>query len=225
MTTKIAFANTLARICEQLPGANVDEVTSALGLDSRIGPKYLRGAISYGGPCFPRDNLALALLGRRLGAPALVAEATDANREGITSLADTVMSRLPQGGTAGPRAVVQARHRRGRGVARTASRSDARRCGIDVVAYDPPASRTPGMPDGSDVRFVDGTDQCIQQADVVVIATAWQEFAAIEPAVFERPDVPRVVIDCWRLLDSDRLEGIATYVALGQSLAEGAVVG
>ena len=60
ITTKISFANMLARLCEKLPGASVDVVTSALGLDSRIGAKYLKGAVSYGGPCFPRDNLALS---------------------------------------------------------------------------------------------------------------------------------------------------------------------
>ena len=48
VTTKISYANMLARICEQLPGANVDVITSALGNDTRIGPKYLKGAVSYG---------------------------------------------------------------------------------------------------------------------------------------------------------------------------------
>jgi len=62
ITAKISFANMLARICEQLPDANVDIVTDAIGTDSRIGKKYLKGAISYGGPCFPRDNRALATL-------------------------------------------------------------------------------------------------------------------------------------------------------------------
>src|SRR5437899_1552801 len=77
VTTKISFANMLARICERLPEANVDVVTAALGLDTRIGAKYLKGAISYGGPCFPRDNHALAALAREIGAPADLAEATD----------------------------------------------------------------------------------------------------------------------------------------------------
>ncbi len=77
VTTKISFANMLARICEALPGADVDAVTAAVGLDSRIGAKYLKGAISYGGPCFPRDNAALAALARELGAPADLAETVD----------------------------------------------------------------------------------------------------------------------------------------------------
>ena len=99
VTTKIAYANMLARICEKLPDADVDVVTDAIGLDTRIGKKYLRGTISYGGPCFPRDNVALATLARTLGAPAFVAEATDsANRDGILRLADLVESRLPEDG-------------------------------------------------------------------------------------------------------------------------------
>ncbi len=58
VTTKISYANMLADICDRLPGADVDVVTNAVGMDSRIGRKYLKGALGYGGPCFPRDNVA-----------------------------------------------------------------------------------------------------------------------------------------------------------------------
>ena len=64
VTTKISYANMLAQVCETLPGADVDVVTSAIGCDSRIGQKYLKGALGYGGPCFPRDNLAFSALAR-----------------------------------------------------------------------------------------------------------------------------------------------------------------
>ena len=70
VTMKISYANALADMCERLPGADVEAVTDALGLDTRIGRKYLRGAIAYGGPCFPRDNKAFAVLARDLGADA-----------------------------------------------------------------------------------------------------------------------------------------------------------
>ena len=81
VTMKISYANTLADLCERLPGADVESVTDALGLDTRIGGKYLRGAIAYGGPCFPRDNKAFAVLARELGTEAPLAEATDAINE------------------------------------------------------------------------------------------------------------------------------------------------
>ena len=98
VTTKISYANMLAQVCENLPHADVDVVTSALGFDSRIGRKYLKGAIGYGGPCFPRDNLAFAQLARQIGADGTLAEATDLlNRRQVFRLAETVLSRLPRG--------------------------------------------------------------------------------------------------------------------------------
>ena len=221
VTTKIAFANMLARICERLPEASVDQVTSALGLDSRIGAKYLRGAISYGGPCFPRDNAALASLARSLDAPAYVAEATDAaNRDGIQRLAQMVIERLPRGGTAG---VLGLSYKPNTDVIEESPglylvRSLAGR-GVDVIAFDPVAvANARREMDGSDVRFADTAEEAIQDSDVVVIATAWQEFAGIDASVFERDGDQRVVIDCWRILVSEELNNVATYVALGESV-------
>ncbi len=222
VTTKIAFANTLARICEQLPGANVDAVTSAIGLDSRIGAKYLRGAISYGGPCFPRDNAALAALGRRLGAPALVAEATDAsNRDGIAYLADTVMSRLPRGGTAGilglsykPNTDVVVESP---GLLLALALAELE---VDVVAYDPASIANAKRITGDRIRYAASDVECIGEADVVVIATAWSEFANLEPVLLERDSPPTAVIDCWRLLEPERLNGAIDYIAVGEGQPE-----
>src|SRR5690242_11523132 len=102
VTTKISYANMLAQVCETLPGADVDVVTAALGCDSRIGPKYLKGALGYGGPCFPRDNVAFSAMARANGVPALLAEATDAtNRGQVPRLAAWIRERLPEGGTVG----------------------------------------------------------------------------------------------------------------------------
>jgi UDPglucose 6-dehydrogenase len=222
VTTKIAFANMLARICERLPDANVDDVTSALGLDSRIGAKYLRGAISYGGPCFPRDNIAFATLARSLGAPAHVAEATDAaNRDGITRLAQTVQEHLPDGGSATilglsykPNTDV-VEESPGVYLAQVLSAQ-----GVPVTVFDPAGMTNARHALAHDeVRFADSADDAIREADVVVITTAWQEFAGIEPSVFERSGATRVIIDCWRILTPEQLDGVATYVALGDGSA------
>ena len=82
VTTKITFANMLADICERIPGGDIDVVTDALGEDTRIGRKYLSGGLGYGGPCFPRDNVALSYFAREIGASTPLGEATDAfNRD------------------------------------------------------------------------------------------------------------------------------------------------
>jgi UDPglucose 6-dehydrogenase len=67
VTLKISFANMLAGYCERIEGGDIDSVTDAMGMDSRIGPKYLKGGLGFAGPCFPRDNSALSQLGDRLG--------------------------------------------------------------------------------------------------------------------------------------------------------------
>jgi len=78
VTTKISYANMLADLCEKLKGADVDTVTDAIGMDSRIGKKYLKGGMPYGGPCFPRDNRAFSALAKKIGANSELAMATDA---------------------------------------------------------------------------------------------------------------------------------------------------
>jgi UDPglucose 6-dehydrogenase len=218
VTTKIAYANMLARICERLPDADVDVVTDAIGLDTRIGRKYLRGTISYGGPCFPRDNVALATLARMIGAPALVAEATDAaNRDGIKRLADLVEARLPEGGTA---AVLGLSYKPNTDVVEESPglllvRELASR-GVDVVAHDPAASGNAARALDGAGRLSDSLDEAVAGADTVVIATAWDEYRGIKPSQLERKGNPRVVIDCWRVLERERFEHAVDYVVLGK---------
>ena len=77
VTTKISYANMLADFCDKVGNADVDKVTNAIGDDSRIGRKYLKGGVGYGGPCFPRDNKAFAALGRKLGVNTNLASSTD----------------------------------------------------------------------------------------------------------------------------------------------------
>jgi UDPglucose 6-dehydrogenase len=77
ITMKISFTNQLRMIAEQFPKANIHNILEAIGSDSRIGPKYLRAGLSYGGPCFPRDNRLLAYTARQLGLEAPLAEASD----------------------------------------------------------------------------------------------------------------------------------------------------
>ncbi len=77
ITMKISFTNQLRMIAEQFPKANIHTILEAIGSDSRIGQKYLRAGVSFGGPCFPRDNRLLACTARRVGLQAPLAEATD----------------------------------------------------------------------------------------------------------------------------------------------------
>lgn len=221
VTTKITFANMLARICERLPEADVDAVTGALGLDSRIGSRYLTGAIAYGGPCFPRDNLALATLARSLDAPARLAEATDeANREEIQRLADLVVGYLPAGGT-NAIAVLGLAYKTGTNVVEESPGlllvHELSKRGFDVAAYDPEALDVARrISDGVPVRFAPTAADALDRAEVVVIATSWPVFADLDLVRVARERGGLVVVDCWRTFDTTALDDPAiTHVVLG----------
>lgn len=215
VTTKISYANMLARIAERLPGANVDVITSALGFDTRIGPRYLKGAISYGGPCFPRDNHAMAALARNLGAPPDLAQAVDSfNRAQVRWLAEVVESHMDAGGRAG---VLGLTYKPSTDVIEEAAgalvAAELVRRGRQVIAYDP-AGRLNGSLDKA-VRFAASARDCIAQADVVVVATPWQEFSSIPVQDWKRDGAPRVVIDCWRVLQPLAGQQGIRYLGLG----------
>ncbi|MEM1553204.1 MAG: UDP-glucose/GDP-mannose dehydrogenase family protein [Thermofilaceae archaeon] len=217
VTTKISFANMLARICERLPGADVDVVTQALGLDSRIGRKYLKGAVSYGGPCFPRDNLALIALARQIGAPADIAETTDRfNRWQVQWLADVVQRHLGDSGVVGILGLTYKPNTDvvDESVGILLAEELASR-GISVVAYDPAGNGNAKRILGERVQFAETAQNCVAQADVVVIATPWSEFSSLPTEAWARHSRERIVIDCWRVLNNlKECEGVE-YIPLG----------
>ena len=77
ITAKISFTNQLRMIAEQFADTDIHEILDAIGSDSRIGHKYLRAGLSYGGPCFPRDNRLVSYAAKQVGLSAPLAEATD----------------------------------------------------------------------------------------------------------------------------------------------------
>jgi UDPglucose 6-dehydrogenase len=219
VTTKITYANMLSGICERLPGGDVDVVTRTLGLDSRIGRKYLQGGIGYGGPCFPRDNVAFALLAKRAGARADIAEATDRlNRHQIDRLFAAATARLPAGAAVGvlglsykpDTAVID----ESQGVALVKRLAEA---GYRVTAYDPQALPNTRAALGECFVAAESAEACVRAADRVVVTTAWPEFREIPASAFARANARIEVVDCWRILDSGRIGASCTLVYPGKA--------
>jgi UDPglucose 6-dehydrogenase len=222
VTMKISYANALADICERLPGADVDSVTDALGLDSRIGGKYLRGALAYGGPCFPRDNQAFAVLARDIGADPALAEATDAiNVAQSERLARIVGSRLRGGNAVG---VLGLSYKPDTGVIDESpgvTLADVlARDGFDVSVYDPVAVEAALRHLPQDVHGCASMAELLQRSEVVVITTPWPEFADLPLGSFNGDQRRRVVIDCWGILSEDRYGEAIEIVRLGRTLNE-----
>jgi UDPglucose 6-dehydrogenase len=217
ITTKISYANMIARLCEKLPEADANVVTNALGLDTRIGPRYLRGAVSYGGPCFPRDNRALAALATRTGAPSGLAEATDAfNRAQIKLLAEMVKSHLAVGGGVG---ILGITYKPDTDVVEEAFglllAQELSSAGVRLAVFDPAADVGRALAGCRGVRCATSAQECIAESDVIVLATPWQEFREIAPGDWVSGERARTLVDCWGVLH--HLEGVTglRYVRLG----------
>lgn len=216
VTTKISFANMISGICERIPGADVDVVTNTLGRDKRIGSRYLKGALGYGGPCFPRDNVALTHLARGLGAPAELAAATDAiNRDQVPHLAELIRARLEDRGKV---AVLGLSYKpdtdvieESQGVQLAQKLADA---GLDVHVYDP-AAMANARKTLRGVTFAGSVEEAVSAAGVIAITTPWNEFRALEVGRDDKLTGKRVVIDCWRILDRSGIDDSVEYVALG----------
>jgi UDPglucose 6-dehydrogenase len=223
VTMKISYANTLADMCERLAGADVEVVTDALGLDTRIGAKYLRGAISYGGPCFPRDNKAFGVLARDIGTEPLLAEATDAVNVAQTDrLARVVQARLEAGNSVG---ILGLTYKPDTGVIEEspgiALAKLLANAGYEVHVYDPVATEAGVKALGGLVQGASSVAELLEKSDVAVIATPWPEFAEVP---IERNGKRTVVIDCWRLLPDAAGNGAVEIVRLGRTLEQASPV-
>lgn len=218
VTTKISYANMIADVCDRLTGADADVVTGALGLDARIGGRYLKGALGYGGPCFPRDNRAFARLARNVGALPVLAEATDEiNRHQSVRLSALVERYLQPDARV---AVLGLSYKPDTSVIEeSASIELARRLtahGYAVTVHDPRAIEQSRAVLRGSVRYAETAASAVSGADVVVLATAWPEYTALDPTLFVRPAGRRaVVIDCWRVLPREALHEVCDIVYLG----------
>jgi len=220
VTTKITFANMLAELCELIPGGNIDVVTNALGLDRRIGHKYLKGALGYGGPCFPRDNVALSFIARALGSSADLAEVTDRmNRTLPNRVIERLKPLIRKGMTV---AVLGLAYKPGSHVVEESQGIYLARLlaglGVRVLGYDPLANEMARVELQDQALILESLEECISQADMVLITTPDPIFRSLTAADFDE-NSSVIVVDFWRILEKELAgrENIR-YIPVGRSL-------
>ena len=199
VTMRISFANMVAAMSEQLPGGDVDVVTSALGLDTRIGRRYLKGAVAYGGPCFPRDNQALAYLARQLGQQASLAEAVHAfNGSTNERLAARVLEMVPDGGSV---AVLGLSYKPDSNVIEESAgyllAKSLVGSGASVTVHDPMAMEAAKGGLGDSVVYASNVEEAIHEKNVIVIMNPDRAYAGLDLAAIP---ASTVIVDAWRLL-------------------------
>lgn len=218
VTTRISYANMLGEICEKLSGGNVDIVTAALGLDSRIGTKYLKGGPAFGGPCFPRDNIAFISLAKKLKANFHIPLATHkTNIRQTERLVKKVLGFAKKGLSVGILGlsykpftdVVEESF--GIALAKELIKNE-----LDVYLYDPVALENAKQLFSNNVNYEVDIRSCINKAQILVIATDWPHFKKIKKGWFGAE--PKILIDPWRIVNTQNLTKNVTYLPLGLNL-------
>jgi UDPglucose 6-dehydrogenase len=221
LAVKITFINQMADLCEKA-GANVHDVARGMGLDGRIGRKFLHAGPGYGGSCFPKDTLALARTAQELGAPATIVEQTiaanDARKE---QMAQRVVAACG-GSVAGKTIAVL-------GLTFKPETDDMRdapslvivpalaEAGASIRAYDPqPGHARQLLPDG--VHFAASALEAVRDADALVLITEWNEFRAIAPDKLRSAMRGQVVCDLRNVWDPSQMRecGLA-YSSIGRN--------
>lgn len=183
LAMKITFINEIAELCEKL-GANVQEVSKGIGLDNRIGAKFLHAGPGYGGSCFPKDTLALARTANEAKSPlALVDAVIRVNSERKRAMATKIIDAM--GGDVDGKTVAIL------GLAFKPNTDDMRdapsldivaglsSAGANIRAFDPEsmkeaAKTLPG------IFYADGPYHAVEGADALVIVTEWDQFRALD---------------------------------------------
>ncbi len=191
-TLKITFANKIAELCEQMPGGDAEVVTRAVGDDKRIGQKYFRGGLSYGGPCFPRDNRALANSAKRFGVSMPLAEVTDQINDELKNnrIPKKILSLL-QNRSSKNVAVLGCTYKKDTTLVEESAVIAIIKTlcaySINVFLYDPAGMENAQKELGNlkTLVFSDSMEQCIENKDLILIGCDWSEFKALSKEILE----------------------------------------
>ncbi|OCC24533.1 UDP-glucose 6-dehydrogenase [Croceicoccus estronivorus] len=220
LATKISFINEIADLCEKV-GADVQDVARGIGLDNRIGSKFLHAGPGYGGSCFPKDTLALLKTGQDYEAPLRIVEAVTAVNENRKRSMGRKVIQAMGGAVQGKTIAVL-------GLTFKPNTDDMRDSpaltiiqtlqdgGAQIRAYDPEGmEQAAGLM--SDVTFCPGVYDALEGADAAVIVTEWDAFRALDFARMSELLTTPLLIDLRNIYEREDVEKRGfKYVAVGR---------
>lgn len=219
LATKISFINTMANICEKIPGADVKVVATAMGLDKRIGPLFLNAGLGYGGSCFPKDVKALIAHSRDLGYRLRLLETVESvNKNQPLKAVQFCKESLGN---------LKNKHIAILGLAFKANTDDMREArvipiinqlikeGAKVTAYDPIAMPNARAILRNKIKYATSTSACLKNADCCILVTEWEEFTKLKPEDFVKNMKQPILIDGRRIYDPKKFAGKMKFAAIG----------
>jgi UDPglucose 6-dehydrogenase len=216
ITMKISFANTVANLCERIPGADVDAITSSIGVDKRISPFYLRGGLAFGGTCFPRDTKAFMTISRQYDLdPILMDSVERVNVEQNRHLAKLVKSFLTSENKISVLGVAF------KDKTPVIEQSPAIHLiqelvidDIDVTIYDPLAMDSARTVFDDEISYSFSMEECLKSSPVCVLTLMSKDYKeAVENFA---PEGQLTIIDCWRQIDAKKLHKNINLLAIGR---------
>jgi UDPglucose 6-dehydrogenase len=223
LATKITFINEIADLCEKV-GTDVQEVARGLGLDHRIGSKFLHAGPGFGGSCFPKDTRALVKTAQDHDAPLRIVETViainDARKRAMARKVARAFSGSLRGKTVGVLGLTFKPNtddmREAPSIALIAALQDL---GAKVRVYDPA-----GMAQARDVldnvTYCDGPYYCAEDADALVIATEWEQFRALDLSRLREAMAAPIIVDLRNIYRPDEMEKLGfIYESVGRPSA------
>ncbi|SNZ20653.1 UDP-glucose dehydrogenase family protein [Cohaesibacter gelatinilyticus] len=221
LAVKISFINEVANLCEQV-GGNVQQVASAIGLDKRIGGKFLHAGPGFGGSCFPKDTRAFAATGEKFGAPQRLVEAViEVNESRKANMAERVLAKLgpdPKGKTV---CIL--------GVAFKPNTDDVREsptlaiipilqeAGVIVRAHDP-EGMDQAKPQLDNVIWCSDAYDAAEGADALALVTEWNEYRALDMNRLHDAMNGDVVVDMRNVYQPDNMRAKGfDYSSIGRA--------
>ena len=220
LATKITFINEIADLCEAV-GADVQDVSRGIGLDNRIGRKFLHAGPGYGGSCFPKDTLALLRTAEQVGSPVRIVEAVvEVNDSRKRAMGQKVLAQLgdtPRGKTVALLGLTFKPNTDDMRDAPSIVIAEAlAAAGVTVRGYDPEGTETARavMPD---LTYCHDAYEAATGADAVVVVTEWDAFRALDLRRLKKVVATPVLVDLRNIYRRDTVEAAGfSYTAVGR---------
>jgi len=222
LAVKITFINEMADLCEKV-GANVQEVSRGIGLDGRIGKKFLNAGPGYGGSCFPKDTLALTKTANDYNSPVRIVDTVvEVNAARKKAMADKVIAAMGgdvKGKTIG---VLGLAFKQNTDDMRDAPSLDIipalQAAGAKIRAFDPEAMEEASHL-LSDIEFAKNAYDAVEQADAMVIVTEWDQFRALDLDRIKAALNSNIVVDLRNIYSPEDMAGRGfQYTSIGRPL-------
>lgn len=218
ITMKITFANILGEICHRLPHADVDEITTTLGKDKRIGKAYLRSGLGYGGTCFPRDNFAFSAMARKLGIKTPLALITHTLNNEIWKktlaiiLAHSKHHRETIGALGISYKTNTTLHEESQAFFITKALVDQ---GRNVLIFEPMGHHDARRALGKKVAYAKSYQELVKKSDLVFVSNNDKLFLTI-PEILKNTRKKKVIVDPWGMFRHSDFNKHVTYISLGR---------